>query len=182
MENNNPNVDVEKTETKETQVDSQKDAEITKLKEMLSKANSEAAGYKKQLKEKMSAEELAKDKEKEEKEALMNELNELKKDKQVASYKTKFMGLGFDEETAQKQAEALFGGDTDSLFNNFKGFTETVRNNAMNQALNDNKKLTDGDKEVKATEITKEQFKKMGYNERLKLLQEKPEVYNKLVG
>ena len=59
-------------------------AEIDKLKAALSKSNSEAADYKKQLREKMSAEELKAKEDAEKMEALIKERDALLREKTIA--------------------------------------------------------------------------------------------------
>lgn len=90
--------------------------EIDKLKATLSKANSEAAGYKKQLKEKMSAEEKLAAEQAESTKALKDRIAELERKELVATYKANFMGMGYSEEDATKSAEAMADGDMSVVF------------------------------------------------------------------
>ena len=90
--------------------------ENAKIKKAMDKAASEAANYKKQLREKQSAEEIALQ-EKAEKEAEREEaFQKLLKENTVAKYEKNFLALGYSEELAEKAANAQYDGDTEELF------------------------------------------------------------------
>ena len=132
------------TETKtETKVDD-RDKEIEKLKRLLSNANSEAKSYKDKLREKQTEEE-RKAADLAEKQAQMEaELEGYRKRETIANHKAKFIGLGFDEDTALKSAEALVSGDTETMFANFKTLTDNIAKNAITKAMDSQKGLTTG--------------------------------------
>lgn len=90
--------------------------ENAKIKKAMDKAASEAAGYKKKLREKQSAEEIALQ-EKAEKEAEREEaFQKLLKENTVAKYEKNFLALGYSEDLAAKAANAQYDGDTEELF------------------------------------------------------------------
>lgn len=89
-------------------------------KTVLDKATSEAASYKKQLREKMSEEEALKAKEAEDKAALMARVEELEREKTVNTYTTSYLAMGYDEKLAKSTAEALAKGDMNTVFANQK--------------------------------------------------------------
>lgn len=90
--------------------------ENAKMKKAMDKAASEAANYKKQLREKQSAEEIALQ-EKAEKDAEREEAyQKLLKENTVTKYEKNFLALGYSEELAAKAANAQYDGDTDELF------------------------------------------------------------------
>lgn len=93
-------------------------AEIDRLKNALSKSNSEAADYRKQLREKMSAEELKAKEDAEKWDELIKERDALLREKTVAGYKAKCLALGYDESLANETAEAMANGETDKVFAN----------------------------------------------------------------
>lgn len=95
-------------------------------KEALDKAASEAAEYKRQLKEKMTEDEAAKLKEVEEKEALQNKYNELLKKSTIAEHTAKFLALGYEEKLAHETAEALYDGNMDKVFENQQTYKASV--------------------------------------------------------
>lgn len=93
-------------------------------KDLLEKANSEAAEYKKQLRAKMSADEQAEAERKAAQERLESELEELKRDKAMSEHKARFLGLGYDESLAADTAKALVEGNMDAVFINQKKHQE----------------------------------------------------------
>lgn len=81
--------------------------EVTKLKTALSKANSQAADYKRQLAEKQTAAEKAETERKEREAAVEEELRTLRRDKTVSGYVASCLALGYTNELAQRAAEAM---------------------------------------------------------------------------
>lgn len=118
--------------------------ELQKLKQALSKANSEAADYKKQLRAKQTDEEAKAEQERIEREALAQELESLRKEKTVAKYKAEYLGLGYDEKLADETAAAMAGGEHDVVFANAKKFIEMQKKTIMAEALNRQPELTAG--------------------------------------
>ncbi len=94
-------------------------------KEERDKAASEAASYKKQLREKMSEDEAAKAKEAEERAALEARVQELENERAVNSYVNSYLAMGYDEKLAKSSAEALAKGDMATVFANQKTHAET---------------------------------------------------------
>ena len=136
------NVVVEQTEQKEEQpvkaepVQEKHDAELEKLKAMLSKANSQAAEYKKQLREKLSEAERTKAERAEQDKALREELETLRKEKAVSEYTAKCVSLKMDTELAAKTATAMADGDMNAVFDCLKQFVEATATRLNNEALN----------------------------------------------
>lgn len=91
-------------------------------KAQLDKVASEAASYKKQLREKMSAEEEKAAREAEERTALQARVEELERERTIGNYTTSFLSMGYDEALAKETAEALVTGDMDIVFANQKTF------------------------------------------------------------
>ena len=144
MADEKENVTVEeKTTPAETKVDD-RDKEIEKLKRQLSNANTEAANYKRALREKQTAEEQAAADLAEKQKAMEAELEGYRKRETIANHKAKFIGLGFDEDMAAKSAESLANGDTDAVFANLKTLTENIAKNAITKAMDGQKGLTTG--------------------------------------
>lgn len=98
-------------------------AEIKKHKDARDKAASEAADYKKQLKEKMTEEEKAN----QELEEMKNELNIIKKNNEVTGKKAELIALGYDEKLAGETATALIEGDHAKVVANQKVFLENQK-------------------------------------------------------
>lgn len=87
------------------------DEEKRKLKTALSKANSECAEWKKQLREKQTEQERAEAERKEREQAVEEELRMLRRDKTVAGYVNSCLALGYDKELAQRAATAMADND-----------------------------------------------------------------------
>ncbi len=154
-------------------------AEIDRLKNALSKSNSEAAEMKKQLREKMSAEELKAKEDAEKMEALIKERDALLREKTVTSHKAKYLTLGYDEKLATETAEALANGELDKVFDNHKKHNESVEKKIRAEVLKETPKPEGGNgSEI----ITKESFSKMSIAEQYKYSVEHPEEYKKLYG
>lgn len=111
-------------------------AEVTKLQRLLSKANSEAADFKKQLREKQSEAERAEAERAEADKSLREELEALKKDKTIASYQAKYLSLGYDADLAAKTAQAFASGDYETVFANQALFNEAQKKAFDTAALN----------------------------------------------
>lgn len=92
-------------------IHTKKEAENTRLKSQLQRANSEAAGYKKQLREKMTEAEQAETDRQSEFERMSNELAELKRDKAISDYTAQFTAIGYDTKSALENATAVVNGD-----------------------------------------------------------------------
>ena len=91
-------------------------AEIERLTKALSKSNSEAADYKKQLREKMSADEIKAKEEADKMEELQSKYDALLKESTISKYKARFLALGYDDALATEAAEAMANGDTEKVF------------------------------------------------------------------
>lgn len=95
-----------------------------KLKKANDKATSEAASYKKQLREKQTAEEIALQ-EKAEKEAEREEqFQKLLRENTITKFEKNFLALGYPADLAAKAAEAQCDNDTDELFSIQQTFIE----------------------------------------------------------
>ena len=78
--------------------------EVTKLKAALSKANSDAAEWKRQFREKQTEAERAEAERKEREAAVEDELRTLRRDKSVSGYVAQYLALGYTQELALKAA------------------------------------------------------------------------------
>ena len=154
-------------------------AEIDRLKAALDKSNTEAATYKKQLREKMSAEEIKAKEDAEKWDELIKERDALLREKTVAGHKANYLALGYDEKLANDTAEALANGDLDKVFANQKKHNESVEKRIRADVLKETPKPEGG----KGSEtITKEIFSKMSIAEQHKYSIEHPEEYKMLYG
>jgi len=154
-------------------------AEIERLKNALSKSNSEAADFKKQLREKMSADELKAKEDAEKQEKLQNDYDALVKKVTISENKAKLLALGYEDKLATETAEAMANGELDKVFANQKKHLEAVEKKIRQDILKDTPKPDGGNS---GATITKEQFDAMGYTERLKVFNENPEIYKEYTG
>jgi hypothetical protein len=154
-------------------------AEIDRLRAALSKSNSEAADFKKQLREKMSAEELKAKEDAEKWEEIVKERDALLREKTIATHKAKFLSLGYDEGLANETAEAMANGELDKVFANQKKHLDAVEKKIRADVLKDTPKPEGGNG---SDTITKEKLRGMTAGERYEYSISHPEEYNKLYG
>lgn len=148
-------------------------------KEALDKAASEAANFKKQLRERMTEEEAAKAKAAEENAALMARLEELEREKAVSEYTTQFLGIGYDEALAKSTAAALQKGDMAAMFANHAKFVASREKALKAELLKDTPAPPAGEGNSKKT---KEDFMKLSLAEKQKFATENPEQYKEIYG
>ena len=148
-------------------------------KDVFDKTASELAGVKKQLKEKMTDDEAAKQKEQEEREELQSKYEKLLHDSEVSKNKAKLIALGYEEKLADDTAEAMVTGDLEKVMANQKKHLEAVEKKVRAEALKDTPKPTgDGDSKT----MTLEKLRGMTPSERYTYSQEHPEEYKELYG
>jgi hypothetical protein len=152
--------------------DPEKDGFVSKS--VFDKASSEAASYKKQLREKQSDEEAKAAKDAEERASLIARLEELEHEKAVNGYVNSYLAMGYDEKTAKSSAEALAKGDMATVFANQKLYTEK-REKELRAELLDETPRPDGGEVDKG--MKKEDFAKLSLEEKQKFATENPEVY-----
>ena len=172
---------VEEIETalKDIDLPTDNSAEIDRLKAALSKSNSEAADFKKQLREKMSADEIKAKEDAESREKLQSDYDALLRKVTLSENKAKLLTLGYDEALAASTAEAMVDGDLDKVFANQKKHLDAVEKKIRADVLKDTPKPEGGNG---SETITKENFSKMSIAEQYKYSVEHPEEYKKLYG
>lgn len=99
--------------------------DVAKYKAAADKAASEAADYKKQLRERMSEEEAKAAAAAEEKAALQARAEKAEQALAVNGYAKSYLAMGYDEKLAQSTAEALAKGDMATVFANQKAYAES---------------------------------------------------------
>lgn len=176
-------IKVENTETEQPDVDALK-AELErlknengKLKNAQSNASSEAAKFKKQLQERMSEQEREAAETKDLIESLRADNERMKKEQEVSVRNTAFMGVGFDNALARQAAES-YGSNFEDFMTALTNFI-TAHDKALQAgALRATPRPGAGAADPPA--VTKEQFDKMNYAERVNLFNTNPELYHKL--
>ena len=149
-----------------------------KLKKANDKATSEAASYKKQLREKQTAEEIALQ-EKAEKEAEREEqFQKLLRENTITKFEKNFLALGYPADLAAKAATAQCDNDTDELFSIQQTFIEAKEKAMKADWMKSMPNPPAGNDDCP---VSKEQFRKMKYSERVALKQKYPEMYKEYV-
>lgn len=118
--------------------------DVTKLKNALSKANSECAEWKKALREKQTEAERAEAERKEHEAAVEEELRTLRRDKTVGGYVAQCLALGYDKDLALRAAEAMADGDAATILACQQDFIEAKAKEMEMTALNKQPGLTSG--------------------------------------
>lgn len=143
-------------------------------KDVFDRASSELAGYKKQLRDKMTEEEAAKAKAAEDMATIMSELETLRAEKAVSEYTTQFMGIGYDEALAKATATALQKGDVTTMFKNHAKFVVEREKSLKAELLKGTPTPPAGEG---SKGMTREEFSKLTLDEKAKFAAENPEKY-----
>ena len=148
-------------------------------KDVFDKTASELAQTKKDLKARMSEEEVKKAEVDNLLKQYKEEAETLKKEKNIADNKAELIGIGYSDELASATAKAMVEGDIATVIKNQQVVIENVKKVARGEAMASTTppagKATDGNKTV-----TKEQFDNMSYRERNDLFNSNPDLYNEL--
>ena len=110
-------------------------AELERMKNAVSKANSEAAAWKKKHNELLSEEERKKQEQADHLAQVEKELADLRKEKTVSEYAAKFLGMGYEESLAKETAQAMADGDTEKVFANQVKFNDALKKAAVADKL-----------------------------------------------
>lgn len=161
----------------ELPADEESKKEIERLTTALSKSNTEAADYKRKLREKQTEEEKQKEEQAQQLAAMQTELETLRKEKTLAANKGQLIALGYDEALATETAQAMVDGDTAKLFANQKKFIEAQRSNIKAELMKATPNPPPGDG---TDTITKEAYRAMPLDQKQKLATENPTLYKKL--
>lgn len=169
--------ELEKNDVKKNVISDNSD-DVSKLKAALSKANGEAANYKRQLREKQTADEAAEDERRTAHENLVNENNELKRKIALSEKKSKLIGLGYAEELAEDTAKAMVDSDVDKVIENQRKFLEAQKQSITEELLKGTPRPKPGKEENQ--EMTREKFRKMNQKERLEWAKKNPDEYENM--
>ena len=155
-------------------------AELERYKNATSKANSEAAEYKRKLKAlEEKASEGASDTEKQITE-LKEQIENLNREKLISERKASFLNVGMNEDTAGKCSEAFTNGDGEGFFKALNSFM-VEHDKAFKAELLKSTPRPDGEG-GKAPEMTLDKLRKMSISERAQFAHDFPDEYNKLYG
>jgi hypothetical protein len=118
--------------------------DVDNLKNLLSRANGEAASWKKKFHDKLSDEEKKEANRAEELESLRNELQTYKTAERINGYKARLLEIGYDADTADSLAKSLPEGVGDSFFDTQKMFYATRQQKIQEDLLKGQSGLSAG--------------------------------------
>ena len=148
-------------------------------KDTFDKTASELADTKKQLREKLSADEIKAKEEAEKQEKLQSEYDALLRKVNLSENKAKLIGLGYDEKLANDTAEAMLDGNLDKVFANQKKHLEAVEKKIREDVLHNTPKPEGGSS---SNAMTKEKLRGMSAGERYEFSVAHPEEYKQIYG
>ena len=154
-------------------------SEVERYKNAASKANSEAAEWRKKHNALLTADEQKKQADEEELTTLRAKVEAMEKEKLVAGHKAQYLALGYDEALADSTAQALADGDTAKVFANQKKFLDSHDKTIKAGMLKDTPTPPAGEG---GQTMTLEKFRKMTSAERYEFSTKNPEEYKKLYG
>lgn len=164
----------------DTDIPENNNDELDRLKNALSKSNSEAANYKKQLRDKLSEEEIKSQKEKEEREELENKYKALLKETSIAKNKNNYLTLGYDEKLADDTARAIVEGNFEKVFSNQFKHQENLIKKIKADMLKETP-VPVGDSN-NGSIMTLEKFRKLSQAQRYEFSINHPQEYANLYG
>ena len=124
-------------------------AEHTRTKNQLNKASSEAAGLKRQLRDKMTAEEQEAEARKEQEEKRQKEFDDMKRELAVIRATKRYLQLGMDETLAEETATAEIEGDMEQVTLNYKKHSEALTKAAYQKFLKERPEINAGNGDTK---------------------------------
>jgi hypothetical protein len=110
-------------------------AELERLKKANTKANTEAAEWKRKHNALLDDDEKKKQEDADALANMQKELDDLRKEKTVSEYKAKFIAQGYSEALASDTAKALADGDTVKVFANQEQFLQDYAKSVKADAL-----------------------------------------------
>ena len=155
-------------------------AEVEKYKNAASKANSEAADWRKKHNALLTEDEQKKQQNEEELTTLRQRVADMEKKELIAGHKAKFLAVGYDEALADATAKAMVDGDTEKVFANQKKFLEAHDKSIKAELLGNTPKPPAGG--GNGDGMTMEKFRKMTPQERYEYSVNHPNEYKELYG
>ena len=148
-------------------------------KEVFDKTASELTDYKKQLREKMSADEIKAKEDAEKQEQLQSNYDALLRKVALSENKAKLLGLGYEDKLASEAAEAMVEGNLDKVFAYQKKHLEAVEKKIREDVLHNTPKPEGGNS---STAMTKEKLRGMSAKERYDYSVAHPDEYKQIYG
>lgn len=150
-------------------------AEVEKYKNSTSKANSEIAEMKRQLKEKMSEDERKAAEDKERWEELTSKLQAAEKREKIGKYTNEYLSMGYSSDLAQATAQAKAEGDDATVFANQRAFIEQYTQKVKADMLKQTPTPPAG---APSEGMTKEKFSKLSTTEQMTYMASNPDWKN----
>ena len=148
-------------------------------KEVFDRTASELTDYKKQLREKLSADEIKAREDAEKQEKLQNDYDALVRKVALSENKAKLLGLGYDEKLATETAEAMLDGNIDKVLANQKKYIDAIQKKVREDVLQETPKPEGGSS---SETMTKEKFRAMSPKERYDYSVAHPNEYKQIYG
>jgi len=115
-------------------------AELERLKNANSKANSEAAEWKRKHNALLSDEEKKKAEADENNKKILEELESLRKDKTISDYTARYIAMGYDKDLAADTAKAMAEGNMAKVFENGEKHRTALEKKIKEDLMNGTKK------------------------------------------
>ena len=152
-------------------------SDLEKYKDAVTKANHEAADFKKQLKALQEQTKTGNTKADETIQSLQQQVAELTRQNTVSSYTAQLTALGYSPELAKETAEAQADGDVAKVMENQRKFLEEHEKNLKAELLKQTPRPGQGGTGTPSSGMTKEKFKKLSFADRAKFAAEHPDEY-----
>ena len=146
-------------------------------KEVFDKTASDLAESKKQLREKMSADEIKAKEDAEKQEKLQSDYDALLRKVALSENKAKLLALGYEDKLASDTAEAMIDGNLDKVLANQKKHIDAMEKKIREDVLHSTPKPEGGSS---SNTMTKEKLRAMSANERYEFAQKNPNEYKQI--
>lgn len=154
-------------------------AEVQRLQNAVTKANGEAAEWKRKHASLLTEEERAKQAREDQAREILERNAELEKEIAKMRHKAEFISLGYDDALAESTAQAYADGDLTTFFKNQKAFLESHDKDLKAKLLQGTPKPPAG---IGSTEMTKDKFIKLSDRERIEWARNNPDAYKQMYG
>ena len=152
--------------------------EIERYKNAASKANSEAAEWKKKHNARLSEDEKQKQETADYIAMLEKQNKELLEKETIATYKADLLKIGYSEELADSTAKALASGDIAKAIKHQADFVDAQKKSVLAEAVKETPVPPAGNAGEKT--LTKAEFSKMSLSEQMAVYEKNPDLYNEL--
>lgn len=150
-------------------------SELEKLKSQISSKNSEISEWKKKHNALLDEDQRKQIESEDTMKALQDELQSLRRDKSVSTYKAKLLENGFTSDEASKAAEKLADGNIDGFFDNLASFRSSMEKNIKAELMRNNP--TPGSTGGTDVVMTREKYDKLSMSEKMQFMSDHREEY-----